>query len=79
MKYLVIFEKADDNWGAYLPDLPGCVAVGDTREDVERSIREAVELHLESMQEHHEEIPTPTSWAKEIEVKLPNASSARSA
>ena len=46
-EYLVIFEKAEEGWGAYVPDLPGCVAAGATREEVERLMREAIPFHLE--------------------------------
>jgi predicted RNase H-like HicB family nuclease len=79
MKYLVVFEKAEGNFGAYLPDLPGCVAVGDTREEVERSIREAVEFHLESIQEHDEAIPAPAAWAMEIDIDVPAQAPKKSA
>lgn len=46
MKYFVVFEKAENNYAAYVPDLPGCVATGKTRERVEKLIREAIGLHL---------------------------------
>ncbi|MCH7851681.1 MAG: type II toxin-antitoxin system HicB family antitoxin, partial [Candidatus Marinimicrobia bacterium] len=50
MQYVVMIEKAEKNYGAYVPDLPGCVAVGDTRKETFKLIREAIELHLQSMQ-----------------------------
>jgi predicted RNase H-like HicB family nuclease len=69
MQYTVIIEKeTTSDWGAYIPDLPGCVAVGETREEVERLIREATELHLGGMREDGEPIPTPNSRAIVVEV-----------
>ena len=53
-KYAVIFEPAQNNWAAYVPDLPGCVAVGETKDEVLGLIREAIELHLESLRENGE-------------------------
>ena len=50
MKYTVIYEKGDSTWGAYVPDLPGVIAAGDSREEVESLIREAVEFHIEGLQ-----------------------------
>ena len=61
MKYAVVIEKADSNWAAYVPDLPGCVTTGATLEETKRNIQEAVELHLEAMREVGEPIPTPTT------------------
>jgi predicted RNase H-like HicB family nuclease len=73
MKYTVIIEKGPTNYGAYIPDLPGCVAVADTREEVISLIREAVIFHMEGMVEDGETIPEPTSAAIEVEVQLPGA------
>jgi predicted RNase H-like HicB family nuclease len=56
--FLVVIEEGDATYGAYVPDLPGCVAVADTREEVERSIREAIIMHLDGMLQDHEPIPT---------------------
>ena len=61
MDYKVIIEKGETSYGAYVPDLPGCVAVGETREEVETLIREAIQFHLEMMQEEGLLIPEPTS------------------
>ena len=61
MKYAVVFEKGSTGYGAYVPDLPGCVAVGKRLVRVQRLIREAIELHIESLQEHGEHIPEPTT------------------
>ena len=68
-RYAVIFEKAENNWGAYVPDLPGCITTGKTLEETKRNIREAIELHLEAMVEVGEPIPEPSSFADEIEVR----------
>ena len=70
MRYAVIIEKGQDSYGAYVPDLPGCVAVGDTVEEVKTLIKEAIEFHLESLQEDGEEIPLPNSYIEYIEAKI---------
>ena len=64
--YTVIFERGDTSWGAWVPDLPSCAAVGETREEVDRLIREAIPAHLESLREHGEPVPEPTSTAERI-------------
>lgn len=69
--YVVIIEKGPTNFGAYLPDLPGCVAVADTEVEVWKLIVEAVELHLETMQENGDPIPEPQSSARVLEVEIP--------
>jgi predicted RNase H-like HicB family nuclease len=69
-KYAVVFEKAPNNYAAYVPDLPGCVSTGATREEVERNIREAIEFHLEGMRLEGEPIPEPTSWTETIEASV---------
>jgi predicted RNase H-like HicB family nuclease len=61
MKYAVIIEKGDSSYGAYVPDLPGCVAVGDTLAEVQGLIREAIQLHIDGMREDGEAIPEPTT------------------
>jgi len=66
--YTVIYEPGERNWSAYVPDLPGCIATGATREDVERLIREAIEFHLEGMKLHGEPVPEPTVEAGLVEV-----------
>ena len=71
MKYLVVFEQTPNNWAAYVPDLPGCVATGDTRDDTEELIREAVELHIESLIAHHEPVPEPGTWTGLVDVSVP--------
>lgn len=64
MDYIVIIEPASDgSYSAYVPDLPGCVSCGDTREEVETMIREAIQVHLESLREHGDPVPAPNSQA----------------
>jgi len=67
MKYAVVFEKTPSNYSAYVPDLPGCVATGATREEVERNIREAIAFHLEGLRREGEPIPEPGSWSELVE------------
>jgi predicted RNase H-like HicB family nuclease len=69
--FLVVIEKGQHSYGAYSPDLPGCVAVGDTVEEVEQRMREAIVLHLEGMREDHLPLPQPTSRAEYIDVSIP--------
>ena len=64
MKYLVMIEKGHNNWGAHVPDLPGCIAVGKTRADVVKRVAEAIEFHLEGLREAGERIPSPRSEAR---------------
>ena len=61
MKYLVIYEKGPTSWGAYIPDLPGCVAVAKTEAEVHSLIEGAIEMHLRSMREDGDPIPEPTT------------------
>ena len=68
MKYTVIYEQGESSIGAYVPDLPGCVAVGETQAEVEMLIREAIEFYLDGMRESNETIPKPHSFAELIEV-----------
>ncbi|MDQ3303809.1 MAG: type II toxin-antitoxin system HicB family antitoxin [Actinomycetota bacterium] len=68
MRYVVIVEQGENGFGAYVPDLPGCVAVGDTREEALRLIGEAVELHLEGLREEGLPIPKPSSNSEYVEV-----------
>lgn len=67
-RFLVVIEKAEDNCSAYLPDLPGCVATGDTREEVEQNIHEAIQMHVQGMSEDGESIPESRSFAEYIAV-----------
>jgi predicted RNase H-like HicB family nuclease len=67
MKYAVVFEKTPNNFSAYVPDLPGCVATGADRAAVERRIREAIAFHLEGLRAEHLPIPAPTTWTEVVE------------
>lgn len=69
-KYTVILEKGPGSWGAFVPDLPGCVAVAKTRPAAARSIREAIEFHLEGLREQGIRFPRPSARAAEIEVAV---------
>jgi predicted RNase H-like HicB family nuclease len=68
MKYLVVIESGPTSFGAYVPDLPGCIAVGATREEVTSLIHEAIEFHIEGMKEDGLAIPAPSSSPELIEV-----------
>jgi predicted RNase H-like HicB family nuclease len=67
MRYLVVIERGESSWGTHVPDLPGCVAVGETREEVMELIKEAIDFHLEGLREHGEPIPVPSSESEFIE------------
>jgi predicted RNase H-like HicB family nuclease len=67
-RYLVIIEESATGFSAFLPDVPGCIATGATREDVERAMREGVEFHLDSLRESGEPVPPPRSTATYVEV-----------
>ncbi len=67
MKYAVVYEKTPNNFSAYVPDLPGCVATGGTREEVERNIREAIAFHVQGLRREGESIPEPESWSDLVE------------
>ena len=68
VKYVVIFERAENNWAAYVPDLPRCMTTGRTLEETKVNIREAIHGHLETMRAYGDPIPEPTSLAGEVEV-----------
>ena len=68
MEAVVIIEKSESGFGAFVPDLPGCVAVATTREETVHLIKEAVELHIESLREHGEPVPHPTATTEKIAV-----------
>ena len=68
MKYLIVLEKTSTGYSAYSPDLPGCVSAGDTAEETEANMREAIEFHIEGMREEGLSIPIPQSRASYIEV-----------
>jgi predicted RNase H-like HicB family nuclease len=70
-RFLVIIEKGDTSYGAYCPDLPGCVAVGRTREEVEQNMREAIAMHIQGMIEENEPIPSSHNDAEYMDISLP--------
>ena len=67
MRYAVVIEKAKQNYSAYVPDLPGCIATGDTVAEVEAEIGEAIRLHVEGMLEDGIAVPAPSAIAEYIE------------
>ncbi len=68
MKYLIVIEKTNTGFSAYSPDLPGCVATGETQAELERNMREAIEFHLFGLQEEGYTIPRPTSESAYVEI-----------
>ena len=70
MEYMVVIEQGEDGYGAYVPDLPGCVAAADTKDEVLALIQEAIVLHLELMQEDGLPIPVPHSVSEYVAVAL---------
>ncbi len=69
MRYAVIVEEGKTSFGAYVPDLPGCIAVGETKEEVLRLIQEAIEFHIAGLQEDGQTIPEPSSSLEYVEVR----------
>jgi len=67
MRYAIVIEKADGNYAAYVPDLPGCVATGATPEETEDLIREAIHLHIKGLREDGAPIPAPAAIAEYVE------------
>ena len=67
MRYMVVVERGETSWGAHVPDLPGCVAVGETREEVLQLIREAIEFHIDGLKEDGLPVPTPSSEGEFVE------------
>lgn len=68
MKYMVVVEQGPTSFGAYVPDLPGCVAAGESRQEVLDLIREAIELHLEALQNQGQVPPSPSSSSEVVDV-----------
>jgi predicted RNase H-like HicB family nuclease len=68
VKYAIVVERARTNYAAYVPDLPGCVATGETIEETEQLLREAIELHIAGMQEDGLPVPNPSSVVDYLEV-----------
>jgi len=70
MRYAIVIEKADNNYSAYVPDLPGCVATGATPSEAEAQIREAIEFHVAGLREDGLPIPEPSSQVEYVEVAV---------
>ena len=70
-KYIVIYERSKNGWGAYVPDLPGLGVVGDTLEETKRLIREGIEFHIEELRKTGDAVASPSSFIEEIEVNMP--------
>lgn len=68
MRYAIVIETAGNNFSAYVPDLPGCVATGPTLEETEQQLREAIEFHLEGLRADNLPIPNPSSRVDYVEV-----------
>ena len=68
MRYGIVIEKGETSYGAYVPDLPGCVAVGETQAEVEALIREAIQFHIEGLREEGLPVPEPMSSFEYVEV-----------
>ena len=68
MKYMVVIEQGDNGYGAHVPDLPGCVAAAESREEVRLLMREAIESHIEELLEAGEPVPRPSSVGEFVEV-----------
>jgi predicted RNase H-like HicB family nuclease len=68
MKYAVVIERTETGYSAYVPDLPGCVSVGRTRDEMDRNMREAIELYIDELREQGAAVPQPTTDAEYIAV-----------
>lgn len=68
MRYLVVVEEGATSFGAYVPDLPGCVAAGETRDEVLDLIREAIEFHIEGLRQEGQPVPPPSSTSEVVDV-----------
>ncbi len=69
-KYTIIIEKAEDNYSAYCPDLPGCIATGRTEEETIKRMKEAIEFHIEGLREGKKSIPAPSTKAVSVDVAV---------
>lgn len=68
-RYMIVIERGDRSWGAHVPDLPGCIAVGDTRDEAVSLIREAIALHIEGLRESGLPVPKPSSEGAFVDVE----------
>jgi predicted RNase H-like HicB family nuclease len=69
MQYLVVVEEGSNSFGAYVPDLPGCIAAGESKDEVLTLIRQAIEFHIEGLRENGQPIPAPSSSSEVVEVE----------
>ena len=72
-RFLIIIEKGNRNYSAYVPDLPGCIATGRTLEEVKANMRQAIKMHIQGMIEDHEPIPVSDTLAAYVDVPVPNS------
>jgi predicted RNase H-like HicB family nuclease len=70
MRYLVVVEKGPTSFGAYVPDLPGCVVAGETRDEVLALIREAIAFHIEGLKQDGQPVPPPSSTGEVVDIKV---------
>ena len=68
MRYAVVIERTDNGYSAYVPDLPGCIAAGDSRAETERLIREAIAMHVQSLKEQGHPVPDPSTSTASVQV-----------
>ena len=71
-RFLIIIEQGSNNYSAYVPDLPGCIATGKTLEEVKANIREAIRMHIQGMIEDQESIPLSQTMAEYVDVAIPD-------
>ncbi len=69
LRYAIVIEKAEQNYSAYVPDLPGCIATGETVAEVEASLHEAIAAHLEGLREDEQPVPQPSSIVSYVDIK----------
>lgn len=72
-RFLIIIEKGNRNYSAYVPDLPGCIATGKTLEEVKANMRQAIKMHIQGMIEDHEPIPVSDTLAEYVDIPIPNS------
>ena len=71
MRYAIVIEKADNNYSAYVPDVPGCIATGTTVDEVKRNLAEALQFHFEGMRADGDSVPTPSSTVDYLDLLTP--------
>jgi predicted RNase H-like HicB family nuclease len=70
MKYLIVIEKTETGFSAYSPDLPGCIATGATRQDIEQTLRDAIEFHIEGLRKEGYEVTEPSSYSTYVDIPV---------